>query len=1292
MGVLRDAPARLELLIFSAFPSRRRLVFLADLLFRPSKVSEVAEALLILLSSSSDGCFFSLCFSSVGEAVSPSSSASVDCSFPVLLHFRMAPAASGASPQTRSGSRRSSALTAYSQVLPRRQPRRSPFVSADESEKPRRKPSSAQAGAQGEVASPAEETTASTEFVASAPSSACQSDADSVTAGGETGAKRLAGASSGRPETFWSPMMGPESVGSERGRQEDDCLRLSFSVDSSCSDASGIWSSSDGFQPPAMSEQRYMFASLPSSDSLAGGLGASSVASCTSSSASSSTPSTDVSRQASGDLSVSISRKEETRRRLDASPSWPPATDWRLSLSQRVVHTPAKAVSAGSLPARAEGAAGVCTPQKRVKPKRRARSVRACPLALGRRRIPTKPTLTSLESSLLYKYRAPAGPGIQVPALRLESAPTKLSNWQFSWQELLCYNPRAYSATPLFEENYLVMRAGVENFLTPMTDLVFVDRNSAHLSPAYVYHAYLIPPVCPHEYHLAACIQCYTSDDSWLSRGAWRRVCQPNGRAETLRPTNPLVLPFRPSESPEEKTQFHFQFQRKACHPLYQDAAPGAGGRASAVGQNRKLPLHLWILLGGKDMQALDGIVLAWKFLRFASEIPPSEFVEGPGEATAGVSEAAAELPTGALFWGESRCSGQKQYFQYHSAGRHPSQDQTCESAGDSSKATGRSFSPFGPFLYDMDGVSEDKKYRLSFLMVDIPGYGNSSGHPAPETVRSSVLQAVKHALMELVDHHGEESIVVNILGYSLGCAVALALAADLAESLHRDLSFACVRPRVATQTACSAKKIATAAAAWEERMRNATWEEAPPGSEKAGKPRVHSGVAFDQDNLTLRDTCNVTLNEEGTCVVPLDAAYMGDLEKPDGLRLAINRLILLAPFTSIQAMASRVAAATVGGGGFISRAASALVSRQINWDNEASMKRLFEFMGKIKKTSQSDVFRNFRLYIQHGDKDSVIPWTMGFELFTLAKSLRSAHNMPHIPLKFSKLSGETHATVLSGPSELPLLESCFSPYRLHPAAPLALLKFYSRLTRLPSAGSRRSAMLPGVYGRAGLVRVPVVSGLPSKTIVARQNTVPTFSSLVPPLARSTSLLVRTSQGTAVTAPRPGAASERRLRHSTSDGFLVPQGLGNPHGTGSPEVSSAPRNDPVTSVREVGYTAGDVQHSYSPVSLAHAFSRAASGPLPSYASELTVPLAPAGGSTSSVSGGHPLPPVPSFSRSNTAFAASSTRSAQTHHELGSHKPPVPPSKPGCLERTGVTVRSASLTPVGSHLNGGFVGN
>lgn len=54
--------------------------------------------------------------------------------------------------------------------------------------------------------------------------------------------------------------------------------------------------------------------------------------------------------------------------------------------------------------------------------------------------------------------------------------------------------------------------------------------------------------------------------------------------------------------------------------------------------------------------------------------------------------------------------------------------------------------------------------------------------------------------------------------------------------------------------------------------------------------------------------------------------------------------------------------------------------------------------------------------------------------------------------LQFRRLHGETHATILCGSSERYLLESCFSPYRLHPAAPLALLKFYSKETHLPES------------------------------------------------------------------------------------------------------------------------------------------------------------------------------------------------------------------------------------------------
>ncbi|PFH33687.1 hypothetical protein BESB_079030 [Besnoitia besnoiti] len=835
----------------------------------------------------------------------------------------------------------------------------------------------------------------------------------------------------------------------------------------------------------------------------------------------------------------------------------------------------AKAEAAPPAPAVSADAAAVRTQQKPRQMKKKPRFVRACPAALARREIPTKPT-GPLAPNLLYKYRCPGGQGIQVPALRMESAPTKLSNWRVSWQELLCYNPRSYGATPLFKENYVVMRAGLENYISNITDIVFVDRNSAHQNPAYVYHAYLVPPVTPHDYSTAACIQCYTSDDSWLARGAWKREVRKKGTVETMQPANPLVLPFAPPEGSEETNAQHFRFRSKAAHPLY-----GTQAVAHAQNAKKKLPLHLWVFLSGKDMQALDGIVLTWKFLRFASEIPPGEFVEGPGEATAPTKEGAM----GARFWGANRASGQGQYHQYHSAGRNPAQDQTVDAAGAAPQSTNgpRSFSPFGPFIYDTKGVEEEKKYRVSFLMVDIPGYGNSSGHPSPDTIRSNVLQAVKHALMELVEHHEEDDIVVNILGYSLGCAVALSLAADLAECIAKDVARA--QPARADSNASfgASGRIATASQAWEEKLKAAKWDERPPSGNNG---KVHSGISFDDSNLTFRDTCNLTMFEENgrPHVVPLDTEFASEPQKTQGLRLGINRLVLLAPFTSIQAMAGRVAAATVGGGGLISRAASALVSRQINWDNEVSMKRLFESMYKIQSTSQADVFRNFRLYIQHGDHDNVIPWTMGYELFSLAKSLRSAYNMSHIPLKFDKMPGETHATILSGQSEMTLLENCFAPYRLHPAAPLALLKFYSRVTHLPAMGvpPRSTTQTQAQQGQSttsarrppGSVRA-VAS---NSAVYVRANTAAgvSFSS------RAASYSTVTTGGNAGCTYIVKAADgrSRRLRYSNSDSVLAPEGSETSQGTGEPPSPQDSGPSPISQAARASSTAG-ANESYS---------------------------------------------------------------------------------------------------------------
>ncbi|PHJ16227.1 hypothetical protein CSUI_009961, partial [Cystoisospora suis] len=351
------------------------------------------------------------------------------------------------------------------------------------------------------------------------------------------------------------------------------------------------------------------------------------------------------------------------------------------------------------------------------------------------------------------------------------------------------------------------------------------DRNSAHLTPAYVYHAYLLPPICPHEYSTAACIQCYTSDDLWLSRGAWKRFLSSTTttsshgknsipgiaggssreeerlrrrglaaeKAEVLHPNNPLLIPFAPPSTEEEKHRQHQAYRTQDGHLLYLDHedhllrlsssssslssslylqgyrdVPGEDTRGSAgrdlhglsslqprnslVREKKKLPLHLWIFLGGKDMQALDGIVLAWKFLRFASEIPPSEFVGDPGEKTLFQHER-DRIPSqeqNSQQWGDRRLPPISLYTNYHQAGRNPGMEQTTEAANGTTPrhyTNKREFNPFGPLLYDLSGVSEEKKYRISFLMIDTPGYGNSSGHPSPDTIRSSALQVTPFSL-----------------------------------------------------------------------------------------------------------------------------------------------------------------------------------------------------------------------------------------------------------------------------------------------------------------------------------------------------------------------------------------------------------------------------------------------------------------------------------------------------------------------------------------------------------------
>lgn len=146
-----------------------------------------------------------------------------------------------------------------------------------------------------------------------------------------------------------------------------------------------------------------------------------------------------------------------------------------------------------------------------------------------------------LHPSAMFKYRCPAGSGIQVPVVgrillfrclmntmhstpfcaeicsvksypnrtlerdslkvacsgrslifrrflrflvqnRLVTAPVKLSNWRVSWQELLCYNPRPYNITEAFMENCKVVRGMMETYVQKITDIVFVVSDPCLIS------------------------------------------------------------------------------------------------------------------------------------------------------------------------------------------------------------------------------------------------------------------------------------------------------------------------------------------------------------------------------------------------------------------------------------------------------------------------------------------------------------------------------------------------------------------------------------------------------------------------------------------------------------------------------------------------------------------------------------------------------------------------------------------------------------------------------------------
>lgn len=187
---------------------------------------------------------------------------------------------------------------------------------------------------------------------------------------------------------------------------------------------------------------------------------------------------------------------------------------------------------------------------------------------------------------------------------------------------------------------------------------------------------------------------------------------------------------------------------------------------------------------------------------------------------------------------------------------------------------------------------------------------------------------------MELIEHHGEEEIILNILGYSLGSAVALSLASDIAESLYNDLlkvssssSSSTGSSRLSTATRCkngvifcsgndegeqSRKKnreriIPTASKVLSEQVKASRWEGKEEeedlgkrakdfkknrsggvavGEKKERRRRgdglggkTHSSVSFDAEkNLTFQDTCHLILyeneQERSACISKLASCY----------------------------------------------------------------------------------------------------------------------------------------------------------------------------------------------------------------------------------------------------------------------------------------------------------------------------------------------------------------------------------------------------------------------------------
>ncbi|KAF8821439.1 hypothetical protein IE077_002022, partial [Cardiosporidium cionae] len=155
---------------------------------------------------------------------------------------------------------------------------------------------------------------------------------------------------------------------------------------------------------------------------------------------------------------------------------------------------------------------------------------------------------------------------------------------------------------------------------------------------------------------------------------------------------------------------------------------------------------------------------------------------------------------------------------------------------------------------------------------------------------------------------------------------------------------------------------------------------------------------------LTLSDICHIQYtNDEINESLNTEYRHIFPEEKRENaaknmIKLQVNRLMLVSPFTSTQDMAKRMTQEKIGT--LLSKALSGFVSSSIEWNNIAETQKCFFTMKKLKEAVPSvQIFQNLRIYVQHGEKDSLIPWSMGRDLAYEMSKLSKTLNL-HIPIK----------------------------------------------------------------------------------------------------------------------------------------------------------------------------------------------------------------------------------------------------------------------------------------------------